>query len=811
MVPLRVLIIEDSEIDAELIIRQLKRAGYTVQSKIIEDEEQYRAALRDGQWDIIIADYHLPQFSAPAALDILQESGLDIPFIVVSGAIGEDTAVDLMKSGASDYLVKDRLARLGPAVERELNEARVRLERKRAYEALRENERNLRNSQRAAHVGHWVRKPQTQELLWSEELYRIFGVKSQQNGLDLYRTWQECVHPEDRAFVFAARDITKLNPALNQIEYRIIRPDGTLRHLLSLLGETNTNESGQIIQVSGVVQDITERKQAEFALLEKMKESQKRASELEAITRVSSSMRLAQTPGELVEIILQDLTQLLNASFASLAFLEGNRLVFETNVVGEKSAKKLIVPVHNPLFLGVIQSGKPLTLRQPDEQILSQLPEELRKPLLSLCCLEIHPLVSSKDTVGIILLGFDQKCEPSNEQVNLIEAIAQMAGNAINRMLAAEEVENLLKRREQELESIYQITSAASKPLDTSSALQEALTLTLNAAQAVWGCIFLLNEEENRPEYIMNTHARSQTSRPFPEEFPKEIVNTVVLSRRPAFAPEPNTLEEEETGLQYVGLPMRIQNRVAGVLILGKPHGGKITVEELTLLSFIADHLALVIENARLYKKAEQAAIAGERSRLARELHDSVTQLLYSANLYAAGAQQYAALGNLKDTKGYLEQIGGLTQQALKEMRLLVYELRTSEITKGGLIGALQNRLDAVERRSSMIVDFHAPETCNLPPKIEDHLYRIALEALNNTLKHAGASHLWIGIHQDEQQIELVLEDDGCGFDPTLSTGGIGLNTMRERSEMMNGTLNITSRPGKGTRVEAKVPLTGGI
>lgn len=809
MVPLRVLIVEDSEFDAELVIRQLKQAGYAVQFEIIEDEEQYRAALRDGQWDIIIADYHLPQFSAPAALDILQESGLDIPFIVVSGAIGEDTAVDLMKSGASDYLLKGRLARLGPAVERELNEARVRLERKRAYEALRENERNLQNSQRVAHVGHWIRKPQTQELLWSEELYRIFGLKSQQNDPDLYRTWQECVHPEDRVFVFAARDITKLNPALNQIEYRIIRPDGTLRYLLSLLGEKITDESGQIIQYSGVVQDITERKQAELALWEKMEESQKRAQELEAITRVSSSMRLAQTPGELVEIILQNLTQLLNASFATLAFLEGNRLVFENNAVGEKPARKLIVPAHNPLFQGVIQSGRPITLRQPDKQAFSQLPEELSKPLLRLCCLEIHPLVSSNDTVGIILLGFDQKCGLTNEQVNLIGAIVQMAGNAINRMLSAEEVENLLKRREQELESIYQITSAASRPLDTSSALQDALTLTLNAAQAVWGRIFLLNEEEGTPEWIIDTRSGTQPAAPFPDDFPDEIVNNIILNQRPAFAPEPNTLKEEETGLQYVGLPMRIQDRVTGVLILGKPHGGKITVEELTLLSFIADHLALVIENARLYKKAEQAAIAGERSRLARELHDSVTQLLYSANLYAAGAQQYAALGNLKDTKGYLEQIGGLTQQALKEMRLLVYEMRTSELTKGGLISALQNRLDAVERRSSMIVDFHAPETCNLPPKIEDHLYRIALEALNNTLKHAGASHLWMDIHQSEEQIDLVLEDDGCGFDPTLSTGGIGLNTMTERSEMMDGAINITSRPGRGTRVEVKVPLTG--
>ena len=109
---LRLLHVEDSESDAELIVRQLRNAGYEVQSKRIQDEEGMRAALEDAVWDVIICDYRMPEFDAPSALAVLQETGLDLPFLVVSGTIGEDVAVAMMKAGAHDYLMKDKLARL---------------------------------------------------------------------------------------------------------------------------------------------------------------------------------------------------------------------------------------------------------------------------------------------------------------------------------------------------------------------------------------------------------------------------------------------------------------------------------------------------------------------------------------------------------------------------------------------------------------------------------------------------------------------------------------------------------------------------
>lgn len=142
--PLAVLIVEDSESDAQLVLRLLRKAGYALVFERVETAEQMFAALEKRTWDIVISDYNLPQFSGPAALDLLKEKQIDLPFIVVSGVIGEESAVALMKAGAHDYLLKDNLARLVPAVRRELEQAIIRRERKQAGEALRESEEKYR-------------------------------------------------------------------------------------------------------------------------------------------------------------------------------------------------------------------------------------------------------------------------------------------------------------------------------------------------------------------------------------------------------------------------------------------------------------------------------------------------------------------------------------------------------------------------------------------------------------------------------------------------------------------------------------------
>ncbi len=189
--PLQVLVIEDSEDDAALLEIELRRAGYDPVCHRVETPEALRAALARQNWDLVIADYRLPRFDGLAALGIVKEQGLDQPFIIVSGYITEDTAVAAMKAGAHDYLMKDKLARLGPAVERELRDAEVRRERRRAEEALRlvYEELEKRVEQRTADLKRANARLHTaiaERRRLEDELLEITEKERRRIGLDLH-------------------------------------------------------------------------------------------------------------------------------------------------------------------------------------------------------------------------------------------------------------------------------------------------------------------------------------------------------------------------------------------------------------------------------------------------------------------------------------------------------------------------------------------------------------------------------------------------------------------------------------------------
>jgi len=180
--------------------------------------------------------------------------------------------------------------------------------------------------------------------------------------------------------------------------------------------------------------------------------------------------------------------------------------------------------------------------------------------------------------------------------------------------------------------------------------------------------------------------------------------------------------------------------------------------------------------------------------------------------LFAEAARRLARAGDLERTEEYLGRLGETAQQALKEMRLLVYELRPSRLEEEGLVGALRERLSTVEQRAGVEAHLLAEgmEEIELPRAVEEGLYRIAQEALNNALKHAKASSVTVRIHRKEPDVvELEVADDGRGFDPEAvgDKGGMGLASMRERAERLGGTFQIISAPGEGTKVKVRVQV----
>ncbi len=206
--------------------------------------------------------------------------------------------------------------------------------------------------------------------------------------------------------------------------------------------------------------------------------------------------------------------------------------------------------------------------------------------------------------------------------------------------------------------------------------------------------------------------------------------------------------------------------------------------------------------------QAESLAIAEERNRLARELHDTVAQTLYGITLQSEAARRHLVGGKQDLVDNYLMGIQETTQQTLQETRLLIFELRPPVVESEGLAAAIRVRLAAVEERSGLTVHHKIEDIGRLAPEIETGLYRIGQEALNNIIRHAQASGVEVGLSQSGGRVQLVIVDDGLGFDPdALGPGGLGIQGMRERAAQLGAVLNIHSQPGEGTRLSVEVPV----
>jgi signal transduction histidine kinase len=259
-----------------------------------------------------------------------------------------------------------------------------------------------------------------------------------------------------------------------------------------------------------------------------------------------------------------------------------------------------------------------------------------------------------------------------------------------------------------------------------------------------------------------------------------------------------------------LAVPLHVNGEVIGVLDVVNKAGG-FTAEDVPILSLFANQAAMAIEHARLQQQAEQLAVLAERQRLARELHDSVTQSLYSVTLYANAAVLALAAGKSDVAAGYLQELQETAQEGMRDMRLLIFQLHPPVLEAEGLVAALQARLAAVEGRAGLQTEFRIEGERRLPVAIEEELYWIAQEALNNVRKHAAAQHVTVHLHFAAASVCLEVQDDGVGFDPQAvrseGRGGGGLRSIAERTVRVGGKLTYESKPGAGTRVIVEVTL----
>ena len=260
--------------------------------------------------------------------------------------------------------------------------------------------------------------------------------------------------------------------------------------------------------------------------------------------------------------------------------------------------------------------------------------------------------------------------------------------------------------------------------------------------------------------------------------------------------------------LSEVTVPIKVKDKVIGVIDAQSERVNAFDDTDLVVLQSLADQTAVAIENAQLYRQATQLAVVEERNRLARELHDSVTQALYGITLHAEAAFRQLGARKIPLATEQLEELRSTAQEALREMRLLIFELRPSVVEMQGLVPALRARLEAVEERAGMSVEINVDENLELSDQIQDGLYRIAQEALNNALKHAKANQIILNLTGTMSRVTLEIMDDGVGFKPdeSIEGGGLGLDGIIERAELLNGELTLDSWPGRGTTIRIEVP-----
>jgi signal transduction histidine kinase len=272
-------------------------------------------------------------------------------------------------------------------------------------------------------------------------------------------------------------------------------------------------------------------------------------------------------------------------------------------------------------------------------------------------------------------------------------------------------------------------------------------------------------------------------------------------------------ITDPENIRSFMHVPIEIQGRIFGVFNADYSEPRAFGKDELRLFSALAQRAALAIQNAQLYEQAQELATMEERQRLARDLHDAVTQTLFSASLIAESVPELWKL-NPERGQEMLDRVRQLSQGALAEMRTLLIELRPTRLLEADLRTLLRQLAQAASGREGIPVRVTVKGECDLPAEVHVALYRIAQEALNNVVKHAQAQEAEVTLHCDDdpvRSVHLRIRDDGCGFDTgDVSAEHLGLGIMRERARAVGAELEIRSEIGRGSEVTLLWTSDGG-
>jgi PAS domain S-box-containing protein len=558
-------------------------------------------------------------------------------------------------------------------------------------------------------------------------------------------------------------------------------------------------------------------------LAELYAETRRRADEVQTLFAVQQAITRRLDPDAVLQMIADEARRLTDTSMSSVYLLEGEDLVISV-VSGDVSSKMLgfRVPVNNSVAGMALNSGRPFRVTDANRE------EKVYKALTKQVGAEsflIVPLLSSDRPLGTITVANKSTGQIGDQDERVLTLLASSVVVALeNARLYHEEQSRRIEteRRRQVAEGLRNILDVlnSNRPIDEIikyAVIQASDLIGSDAAMLRHGDIAAGAVTTVASHNIPSEFDAIKVTRLYTSESDKRL-----MSRQPIIVPDIHTANQKllmesqideiqragtEAEMKYfrslLGVPIFIGDEIYGALRFYFKNPHEFTQEDIHLATSLGDQVALAIENARLRAQAQEHAAAAERSRLARDLHDAVTQTLFSASLIA---EVLPRIWERKPEEGQrrLEELRQLTRGALAEMRALLLELRPSALMEAEIEDLFRQLSEAFTGRSRLPVSLKIEGKCQVPADIRIALYRIAQEAMNNIAKHAHASQVELELTCAEHELKLCIQDDGTGFSMEhISSDHLGLGIMKERAEAIGAVLTITSQPGKGTRIEA--------
>jgi len=474
------------------------------------------------------------------------------------------------------------------------------------------------------------------------------------------------------------------------------------------------------------------------------------------------------------------------------------------------------------VFLFII--GLPLFLHFNLVKPLNALLDGVRQ--VNVGNLQVTMPIHFPDEIGFLTESFNKMVIDLRDSITDLETrvdkrttdLATANARLRSEIVERQQAEEALRKIGDELAVLYDISAIANRAVSLDSLLSESLSRVMTVIRSDAGVVFLLSDSEggdSQPAWRLSAHhgiAPEMAMMMDSSSAKRDLLNWFAEHREPLLISDaaadvhlPQAMRHSSP-LALLVAPLHAAQQVLGVLALARRAGQSFNAEEIALVSSIANPLGVALHSDHLRRLTQQAKILEDRQNLTRNLHDSVTQLLYALVVFTEAGQSQLEGGDIKAALPTFARIGDTARQALKEMRFFIHQLRPSLLATEGLVSALHMRLEAVEERSGIRTHLLADENLRLPLAIENELYAIAIEALNNALRHAQANTVTLIVSRDEKEIVLEIADNGGGFDPaTASKGGLGLITMRERVASLGGELTISSNPESGTRIRVRV------